>query len=125
MTIVQTVLAVLLMLGGVFFLAVSCLGLVRLPDYYSRNHAVGKSETLGIILVLAGLGVYNGLTLTTFKLVLILIFVMIANPTATHTILRAAFRSGLQPWTLKTRQGSAGSVKEPEKPEITTGGGQP
>ncbi len=107
MTIIQTALAVILMLGGAFFLVVSCLGLMRLPDYYSRNHAVGKSETLGIMLVLAGLAVYNGFTLTSFKLVLILIFVMIANPTATHIILRAALRSGLQPWTLKTKGDSA------------------
>ncbi len=125
MTLIQNVLAALLVMGGTFFLAVSCLGLIRLPDYYSRNHAVGKSETLGIILVLAGLGVYNGITLTTFKLIVVLIFVMIANPTATHVILRAALRSGLQPWTLKTRQESAGAVKEPEKSETTTGGGQP
>ncbi len=124
MTLIQNILAVLLVLGGTFFLAVSCLGLIRLPGYYCRNHAVGKSETLGIILVLAGLGVYNGLTLTTFKLILILIFVMIANPTATHVMLRAALRSGLQPWTLKTKQGDAGAVKEPEKSKTGTGGGQ-
>ena len=50
----MTVLAVVLILGGAFFLTVSSIGLIRLPDFYSRNHAVGKSETLGAMLVILG-----------------------------------------------------------------------
>ena len=97
----QTIIAILLMLGGAFFLTVSSLGLLRFPDFYSRTHAVGKSETLGAILVLTGLAVYNGWELSTFKILFILLFVLIANPTATHAIARAALRSGLPPWTRK------------------------
>jgi len=96
---VQTIVAMVLMVGGVFFLAVSSIGLLRLPDFYARTHAVGKSETLGAILTLSGLAVYNGWELSTFKILFILIFVLIANPTATHAIARAALRSGLPPWT--------------------------
>lgn len=101
---VTTVLAIVFMLGGVFFLIVSCVGLIRFPDFYSRNHAVGKSETLGTILMLLGLIIYNGWALTSLKVLLILLFVGIANPTATHAVLRAALNAGLQPWTLKKKK---------------------
>jgi len=99
--IVLTIVAVVLMLGGAFFLTVSALGLLRLPDFYARTHAVGKSETLGTILMLSGLAVYNGWELSTIKIMFIVFFVLIANPTATHAIARAALRTGLQPWTRK------------------------
>ena len=91
---VGTVIAIVLIVAGVFFLMVSALGLLRLPDFYARTHAVGKSETLGSILVLSGLAVYNGWELGTVKILLILFFVLIANPTATHAIARAALRTG-------------------------------
>lgn len=94
-----TIIAIILIVAGVFFLTVSALGLLRFPDFYSRAHAVGKSETLGSILVLSGLAVYNGWELSTAKILFILLFVLIANPTATHAIARAALRTGLQPWT--------------------------
>ena len=97
------VLAIILMLGGAFFLTVSCIGLIRLPDFYSRTHAVGKSETLGMILMLLGLIIYNGWEVTSLKVLLILLFVGIASPTATYALLRAAFYSGLEPWTRKKK----------------------
>ncbi len=97
----QTIVAIILILGGVFFLTVSALGLLRLPDFFARTHAVGKSETLGSILMLSGLAVYNGWELTTIKILFIMFFVLIANPTATHAVARAALRTGLPPWTRK------------------------
>lgn len=100
----MTVLAVILMVGGALFLTVSCIGLIRFPDFYSRTHAMGKSETLGAMLVLGGLAIYNGWTLSSLKLLIVLVFVMIANPTATHAISRAALRSGLEPWTRNNKQ---------------------
>jgi multicomponent Na+:H+ antiporter subunit G len=106
---VGTVIAIILIAAGVFFLMVSAIGLLRLPDFYARTHAVGKSETLGSILVLGGLAVYNGWELSTVKILIILFFVLIANPTATHAIARAALRTGLQPWV---RQKTAQKTKE-------------
>jgi multicomponent Na+:H+ antiporter subunit G len=105
----MTVLAMVLILVGVFFLTVSSIGLVRLPDFYARTHAVGKAETLGAILVLGGLAVYNGLALSTVKVLIILLLVLIANPSATHAIAQAALRSGLQPWTKERKQTGTGS----------------
>ena len=104
------IVAIVLIAGGVFFLTVSALGLLRLPDFYARTHAVGKSETLGSILILIGLAVYNGWELSTFKILFVIVFVLIANPTATHAISRAALRSGLAPWT-KKKKNSSGEKK--------------
>jgi multicomponent Na+:H+ antiporter subunit G len=119
---VQTILAGIFVVAGLFFLFVSGLGLIRLPDFYSRNHAVGKSETLGAMLMLCGLAIYNGWEITSGKLIIILLFIALANPTATHIVARAAFRSGLQPWVLNRNQTQdnpdKGRVSETEKSEV-------
>ncbi|MCS7206748.1 MAG: monovalent cation/H(+) antiporter subunit G [Dehalococcoidia bacterium] len=95
----STALAIALLVGGLFFVLVSSLGVLRLPDFYTRCHALGKSDTLGSILVLGGLAVHEGLTLTSFKMLLILAFVALGNPTATHALTRAALRTGLEMWS--------------------------
>jgi len=105
----MTVLSAILIVCGVFFLMASCVGLLRLPDVYTRAHAVGKSETLGALLVLAGLAIYNGLAVSTLKILVILVFIVIASPTATHAVLLAALRSGLEPWTRERKQNSSSS----------------
>jgi len=87
-----------LMACGAVFLLVSCVGLIRLPDFYTRAHAVGKAETLGSILLLVGLALYNGADLISIKILLILVIIFVTNPTATHALTRSAFRSGLPIW---------------------------
>lgn len=91
-------LVVFCLVGGAAFLGVSCFGLIRLPDFYSRAHAVGKAETLGSMLILVGLALHNGVSLSTLKLFLILGIVAVTNPTSTHALARAAIRSGLKLW---------------------------
>ena len=113
----MTMLAAILMLSGAFFLTVSCIGLIRLPDFYARTHAVGKSETLGAMLVLGGLAIHNGFEVSTLKILIILVFVVIASPTATHAILRAALRSGLEPWTRKGKQNDSSKTDDKFKGE--------
>jgi multicomponent Na+:H+ antiporter subunit G len=110
---VQNIIAVIFIAGGIFFLLVSSVGLLRLPDLYSRCHAVGKSETLGSMLLLCGLAIYNGIEVNSAKLVIILLFIALANPTAAHIVARSAFQCGLQPWILRkkmTDQDSPGIV---------------
>lgn len=101
--------AIGLFVGGGFFLIVSALGLLRLPDFFTRAHAVGKSETLGALLVLTGLAFHNGFALESAKLFLILLFVGVTNPTAIHILSRAALRSGATIWT---REGKAVEGRE-------------
>jgi multicomponent Na+:H+ antiporter subunit G len=102
----QLILAHLVITAGAFFLLIGSVGLIRLPDFYSRAHATGKSDTLGIILVTLGLVIHEGPTLNSAKILLILAFVGLTNPTATHALTRAAFRFGLKPWFRK--DGAAG-----------------
>ena len=84
--------------GGVFFQAVAALGVVRMPDVYTRLHAVSKAETLGLLLTLIGIGLSTGASLTTVKVALVALFLFLATPTATHAITRAALRLGVTPW---------------------------
>lgn len=90
-------LAVLFISAGAFFMLVGSIGLIRLPDFYSRSHATGKSDTLGIMLVIFGLICYEGFTVNSAKLAMILAFVALTNPTATHALTRAAYLLGLKP----------------------------
>lgn len=97
----QFILANLVVTAGAFFLLIGSVGLVRLPDFYSRAHATGKSDTLGVILVTLGLVIHEGLNLNSAKIILIMAFVGLTNPTATHALTRAAIRFGLKPWFRK------------------------
>ena len=108
------ILAAILLVGGIFFLTVSSLGIIRLPDFYSRSHAVGKAETLGSILVLGGLAVYNGFEVNSFKLLIMLVFIALTNPTATYAISREAIRSGLQPWVRMQQEDVSENTAENE-----------
>ncbi len=98
MTLLQDIASVVLMLGGAAFMLVGSVGIVRMPDFYTRTHAASKIDTLGIMLLLAGLAVYEGLTLNTFKLVLVIVFVAAANPVGAHALARSARKAGLKPW---------------------------
>lgn len=95
----MTLLAVALILAGLFFLTVSTVGVLRLPDFYCRSHAAGKSETLGALLVLSGLALHQGVDLNSFKMLLIVFIVSVTGPTAVHALSRAALRSGNEIWT--------------------------
>jgi multicomponent Na+:H+ antiporter subunit G len=95
----------LIVSAGAFFLLVGSVGLVRLPDFYSRAHATGKSDTLGVILTTLGLVVHEGFTLNSLKLGLLLVFIGLTSPTGTHALTRAALRSGLKPWFKKDAPG--------------------
>ena len=92
------VLAVLLLAGGMFFHGVAALGVLRMPDFYTRLHAVSKAETLGVLLTLAAIVLWAGVSLTAIKVVFVAVFLFLANPTSTHAIGRAAFRTGMTPW---------------------------
>lgn len=76
---------------------IGSIGVVRFPDFFTRTHASGKCDTLGLALVLLGLAIHEGGTLNTVKLILIAVFIGIANPTATHALARAAFKLGIKP----------------------------
>ena len=83
---------------GTLILIFAALGVARFPDFYSRLHAAGKGDTLGLALVLLGLMATAGLSLVSLKLAFIVFFVFILNPTATHALARGAWVCGMRPW---------------------------
>lgn len=97
---------VLIVVGLLFFL-VGSIGMIRLPDFYSRLHAAGIIDTMGLLLTMAGMALlivneFNlGNFLSALKVILIVVFVFITSPTATHAIVDAGIRAGLKPWEKK------------------------
>jgi multicomponent Na+:H+ antiporter subunit G len=86
----------LLSAGGLFVL-IGGIGALRMPNLYTRMHAASVTDTLGAILVLAGLMLQAGLTLATVKLVIILLFMLATSPTASYALASAALLSGIRP----------------------------
>ena len=82
---------------GGFFLFVGSLGMVRLVDFWARLHAASIIDSAGIGLILFGLMLQGGFTLITAKLALIVLFLFITGPTASHAVANAAFMSGSRP----------------------------
>ena len=80
------------------------IGIVRLPDFYSRTHAAGTSDTLGVISIIFGLIVYEGFTLVSLKLLIISVFIALANPIGTHALVRAAFKKATKPLLKKNHE---------------------
>lgn len=91
----------LFLAGGAFFLLASAIGMLRLPDFYCRLHASGNSETLGVMLSFMGLVFYEGLTLTSLKMIMIFLLIFLGNPIGTHILSKAAYKSGHHVWTLE------------------------
>ncbi|MBF8982876.1 monovalent cation/H(+) antiporter subunit G [Lutibacter sp. B2] len=76
----------LFLIGGVFFFTVGTIGILRLPDLLTRAHSAAKCDTLGAMLCLMALIIYKGFSFTSLKLLFVILFIWITNPTATHLI---------------------------------------
>jgi len=84
-------------LGGSFFMIIGAVGTYRFPDFWSRIHAVSVSDSAGMLLLVFGMCLQEGLTLITVKLIIIGAFLFITGPTATHAVANAAMVSGFLP----------------------------
>lgn len=82
--------------GGVF-MVIGALGVVRMPDVFTRMHAASVSDTFGVSLLLVGLVLIAGFTLVSVKLILLVLFLALTGPTAIHAIARAALHAGVKP----------------------------
>lgn len=98
MQVTEIITTILLALGCVVSLTGSY-GLLRMPDFYSRLHTAGKTDSLGQVLIFLALVLVTPDLLTQIKLVLVAAILMIAAPTATHAITKAAHLHHLRPWT--------------------------
>lgn len=107
-------LSALLVIAGGFFLIVGGLGLVRLPDLFTRLHAAGVGDTLGVALFVLGFMFLVDLGSVTVKLVLVLLFLLLTGPVATHALAKAALHGGLRP--IATELPAPGSPPEVDPP---------
>ncbi|CAM3312480.1 monovalent cation/H(+) antiporter subunit G [Nosocomiicoccus ampullae] len=100
--ILMTSIVTILVLFGVFFSIVAGIGILRLPDMYSRLHAASKSSTLGVSLVLLAVFIYFWYFENQFEITLILalVFIYIIAPTGAHMLARSAFHSDVEPYRL-------------------------
>lgn len=88
----------LLIIIGSVFLIIGAIGIIRLPDMYSRMHGAGIIDTLGASALILGMILQAGMTMISVKLVIILLFLIFTSPTTTHALARAALDSGLKPF---------------------------
>ncbi len=86
-------------LVGLFFLFVAAVGVLRLPDLFTRSHAVSLTDSLGALFLLGGLALYQGFSTNLVKILNVVVLLYLLNPVITHATVRAALRSGLKPWT--------------------------
>jgi multicomponent Na+:H+ antiporter subunit G len=110
--------AAILVLGGLFFSFIGAVGLIRLPDFYTRCHAAGITDTLGAGMVLVGLMFLSSDPMVHIKLGLVAVFLLLTSPTASHAISNAAYTRGLVPWARSV------DAREPARGEDTKGGAQ-
>lgn len=82
---------------GVFFILVTAIGLIRLPDVYSRAHAASKSATLGVMSILIGVFLHFWLIEGNFnpRIILGIVFLFITGPVGGHMMAKAAYFSGV------------------------------
>ena len=106
-------LSALFVLAGGFFLVVGGIGLVRLPDLFTRLHAAGVGDTLGVGLFVLGFMFLVDFGIVTAKLALVLLFILLTGPVATHALAKAALHGGLRPIATEARAPGAKSEVDP------------
>jgi multicomponent Na+:H+ antiporter subunit G len=87
----------ILILAGAFFYVVGGIGLVRMPDIFTRIHGASVLDTVGGSLMLVGMMIAGGFSLVTIKLVIILAVIIFTSPVATHALAQAAIHAGVEP----------------------------
>tara|TARA_R110002072_G_scaffold243534_1_gene402505 strand:- start:1272 stop:1640 length:369 start_codon:yes stop_codon:yes gene_type:complete len=89
--------SIALMATGLVFVLAGAIGVLRLPDFFTRMHAAGVTDTLGAELIIMALMLQAGFTLLSAKLLLIGFILFLTSPTATHAVANAAHRAGQKP----------------------------
>ncbi|ANU25864.1 monovalent cation/H(+) antiporter subunit G [Planococcus versutus] len=102
------------MVTGVLFSLVTALGLIRLPDVYTRTHAASKSSTLGVLCILLATFIHFWLIEDIFntQLIIAIVFLFITAPVGGHLIGRAAYMSGIKVAAETVRDDMESAIKE-------------
>jgi len=99
MEIIVYIVSGLIVLAGASFVLIGGVGVLRMPDIFTRLHPAGITDTMGAGLVLLGLAVYSGFSLEAFKLLIILLFLLFSSPVSSFALARAALHGGQVPLT--------------------------
>jgi multicomponent Na+:H+ antiporter subunit G len=97
MVLAMDILSWIFLMAGSFFSIAGGIGVIRMPDVFTRLHAAGVTDTGGAGLILVGLMFQGGLTLVTVRLLLILGFLWFSSPVSTYALARAALAGGEEP----------------------------
>ena len=97
MDVLREAMSWICLVAGSCFAVIGGIGILRLPDFFTRLHGAGITDTLGAGLILTGLMLQSGMSLTTVKLLMILAFLLICSPTSCHALAQSAVSQGLQP----------------------------
>jgi multicomponent Na+:H+ antiporter subunit G len=106
MTVLDILSGVLMSVGGIFCV-IGAVGMLRMPDFFTRMHAVSVIDTLGAGLIILGLMLQSGFTLASAKLVILGLLIFFTTPTASHSLANAALKRGVKP--IATERGESSS----------------
>jgi multicomponent Na+:H+ antiporter subunit G len=84
-------------LVGLFFMIVGTVGVLRMPDVFTRLHAAGMTDTMGAGFLILGMCLQAGLSLLTLRLLIVYAFLMVTSPIGTHALARAALGGDIVP----------------------------
>jgi len=95
--------AYLFIFMGLVFIFFGTLGIIRFPDIYTRLQTSSKCDAAGAVALLVGLMIREGLDSLSLRILLILVFLLLTNPVASHAIARSAAIRGIKPWRKKKK----------------------
>lgn len=97
MSVVIHFISTVFIILGVLSVIIGLIGVFRMPDFFTKLHAASIIDTMGTMLILVGLILYSGFNLTSVKLFLILVFILVTTPAAAHALAKSALHGGLKP----------------------------
>lgn len=83
------------------------IGIFRFKEFYTRLHAASVTDTLCVFFIVLGLALQSGFSLVTVKLVLVVVFLWLTGPVASHALIRSAYQTGLKPFLATSRKKSS------------------
>jgi multicomponent Na+:H+ antiporter subunit G len=104
MAIALDALSWIAILAGLFFMLVGAIGILRMPDVFTRLHAAGMTDTMGAGFLILGMCLQAGLGLVLVRLIFVYAFLLFTSPISTHALARAALASGVEPYRVPKKE---------------------
>ena len=91
-------------LVGCLFIFSSAVGFIKMPDFFTKVHAAGISDSFGCPLALVGIAILCGSAIMALKIILLILFMLLTGPTMTYLLASGAIKTGLRPITRTIRE---------------------